>query len=95
MRNLLAFLAAALVTFIGVGWYLDWYKIDKQPSSGGHQKVNIDINGGKIADDIHKGVQKGEEKLQDVVDKEKKQSTEPAKPADKNGTTTVKENPKP
>ena len=83
MRNLLAFFAAALITFLGVGWYLDWYKIKKDPAPPGHHNVHIDINGAKIVDDVHKGVQKGEEKLQGVLDKDKKNSTEPAKPVNK------------
>lgn len=85
MRNILAFLAAATLTFVGVGWYLDWYRVKATPAVDGHHKVNIDINGGKIVEDVQRGVQKGEEKLQTVLDKEKerKPSTEPGKPLDK------------
>jgi hypothetical protein len=70
MRNLLALTGAAVLAFAGVGYYLDWYKIKPNtPSITGHQNVNVDINGGKIADDLHKGIQKGEEKLHTVLDK--------------------------
>ena len=66
MRNLLAFAAAALLTFVGVGWYLDWYHIRTTPlTSTGHQNVNIDINGEKIGKDLHKG----EEKAQQILEK--------------------------
>ncbi|HEV3203547.1 MAG TPA: hypothetical protein VGY77_04150 [Gemmataceae bacterium] len=81
MRNLLALLAAALLTFLVVGWYLDWYKVKNDPAPAGHHNVHIDINGNKIAEDVQKGVVKGEEKLQGVLDKEKKTSTQPNKPA--------------
>ena len=69
MRNLLAFLAAAVLTFAAVGWYLDWYKVSSDSGSTGHHNISIDFNKTKIADDVHKGVQKGEEKLQNVLDK--------------------------
>lgn len=72
MRNLLAFLAAALIAFLGLGWYLGWYSFKPVSTVGGHQSFNIDIDAGKIKKDIAKGVQNGEEKLQDVLDKEKK-----------------------
>jgi hypothetical protein len=72
MRNLLAFSAAAALTFAGVGWYLGWYKVNSDSAPSGHRKVNIDFNSVKIVDDVEKGVQKGEEKLQGVLEKDKK-----------------------
>src|ERR1700736_3051508 len=66
MKNLLAFIGAALVTVVALGWYLDWYQIRTSPwSSGGHQNVNIDINRAKIDEDL----KKGEDKVHDVLDK--------------------------
>jgi hypothetical protein len=79
MRNLLAFLAAAILTFAGVGWYLDWYRIKSTPAPSGHHQLNIDVNRNKIIEDVHKGVQKGEEKLQDLFDGET--PPDPPKPA--------------
>jgi hypothetical protein len=69
MRNLLAFLAAAIVTFAGVGWYLDWYRIKSAPATDGHHQLNIDVNRKKMLEDVHKGMQKGEETLQDIIEK--------------------------
>ena len=75
MRNLLALTGAAVLAFAGVGYYLDWYKIKPNtPSVTGHENVNVDINGGKIADDLHKGIQKGEEKLHTVLEKTPQQT---------------------
>lgn len=74
MRNLLAFLAAATLTVAGIGWYLDWYKIQSTPTAPGRRNVNIDIDSKKIEEDVHKGVQKGEEKLQDVLDKKRSEA---------------------
>ncbi|HEV3262818.1 MAG TPA: hypothetical protein VG013_38645 [Gemmataceae bacterium] len=66
MRNLLALAALVLLAFVGLGWYLDWYHVKSAPAdTAGHQSVNIDINGAKILDDVHKG----EEKIHKVVEK--------------------------
>jgi len=67
MRNLLAFLGAALLTFAIVGWYLDWYKVKSTPANNGHNQLNIDVNRSKIIDDV----QKGEEKVHDLLEKSK------------------------
>ena len=55
MRNLLALMGAALVTFAAVGWYLDWYRIRTEPGASGHRQVEIDFNGTKIQHDLEKG----------------------------------------
>jgi hypothetical protein len=61
MRNMLALFGAALLTVVGVGWYLGWYKVRNQPASvPGQHSVNIDINTDKISQDL----QQGEHKLQ-------------------------------
>jgi hypothetical protein len=64
MRNLLALLAALLLIFAGLGWYLDWFKVKQHPSEPGHNNVSIDINTKKIGQDLHKG----EQKLQQILD---------------------------
>lgn len=75
MRNVLAFLAAALLVFLGLGWYLDWYSFKSVPAgSPGHQSINIDINKDKISSDV----QKGEKKLQDAIDKRKESTSAPS-----------------
>jgi hypothetical protein len=68
MRNLLAFLAAAVLTFLGLGWYLDWYRISSVPEAGGHRKVEIDLNTPKISADV----EKGEEKVRKMLEKNSK-----------------------
>src|SRR5437764_14789020 len=55
MRNLLALSAAALLILAAVGWYLDWYKIKTVPAEQGRQQITIDVNGGKIGEDLSKG----------------------------------------
>jgi hypothetical protein len=58
MRNLLALLGAAVVTVVGVGWYLDWFKVHRGPANGGKQNYNVEFNTTKIGEDIHKGGEK-------------------------------------
>jgi hypothetical protein len=65
MRNLLAFTAALLLTILGVGWYLDWYRLGTAPALDGHRKVTIDINTAKISEDVHKAEEGLQHKLAD------------------------------
>jgi hypothetical protein len=56
MRNLLALCGAAVITFAGVGWYLDWFRVHPSPSSeDGKRNFQIEVNKAKISDDLHKG----------------------------------------
>jgi hypothetical protein len=73
MRNLLALLGAALVTFLAVGWYLDWYHITpKATGLSGQQGEEVIINKKKIVDDVNRGIKVGEEKVQEVLNKDGK-----------------------
>jgi predicted small secreted protein len=67
MRNLLAFLAAVCLTVAGSGWYLGWYTVESAAAPQGKRNVNIEINTVKIGKDI----QRGSEKLQDLLNEEK------------------------
>jgi hypothetical protein len=64
MRNLLAFLAAVTLTVLGLGWYLDWYKVRTNLGSSGHRNVTIDIDTVKFEDDVSKGTTKFQELLE-------------------------------
>jgi hypothetical protein len=80
MRNLLALLGFALVTFLAVGWYLDWYHVTpKSAATTGHRSVEIDINSKKIGEDVHRGVDAVEKKGHELLDKDGKATT-PATP---------------
>ena len=77
---MLALLGAALVAFLFIGWYLEWYHITpKAGATPGHRSVEIDINSKKIGDDVHKGVEAGSEKVHELLDKDGKPA--PATPA--------------
>jgi hypothetical protein len=69
MRNLLALVGAATVTFLAVGWYLGWYQVSSQPSPGGKQSLQVEVNPNKITDDLKKGVEKGGEIVDHLRDK--------------------------
>jgi ribosomal protein S16 len=71
MRNFLAFVAAMVVVFLGLGWYLGWYNILLEPSGPGHSRLEVDINKDKIGQDVQQGVKKGSEKVQEFLDKNK------------------------
>jgi hypothetical protein len=81
MRNLLALLGAAILTILVVGWYLGWYNISSAPSgTSGHSKLEVDINSDKIGQDV----KKGEQNVQDFIEKKgdaNSPSTTPAGPA--------------
>src|SRR2546428_109272 len=55
MKNLLAFLAALILTVAGVGWYLGWFQVSTTPLAAGHKRVNIDIDTTKVANDLKEG----------------------------------------
>ena len=76
MRNLLALLAAAVITFAGAGWYLGWYSFAESPSSSpGHQNVTIDLNATKIDADIHTGEKKVQAALERAAHPDTAKST--------------------
>jgi hypothetical protein len=80
MRNLLALLAAAVLTFAGIGWYLGWYQIKSTDAAlSGHQNVNIDINGAKILSDV--------EKTRKVVEEMKKNASQAANNSENTNST--------
>jgi hypothetical protein len=78
MRNLLAFLAAAVLAFLGLGWYLDWYKIQSVPSgTAGHQSYNIEFNDSKINKDVQSAEKNLAKKGQDFLDKKNADTNPP------------------
>ena len=79
MKNLLAFLAAAVLVFLGVGWYLDWFHVFGAPSPSGHKAFSVDVNADKIESDV----QKGEQKVISAIEKAKADADKKAE-ADKN-----------
>jgi hypothetical protein len=83
MRNLLAFLGGVIVTFLGMGWYLDWYRVVREPgATPGTSRVQIDINNDKIKADVSRGVERAKDLLENFEKKPAAASdTAPAAPA--------------
>jgi hypothetical protein len=66
---MLAFLAAAALVIIGIGWYLGWYSVQTTTGAKGNHDVNIEFNDDKIKADVKKGVQEGEKKAQAIAER--------------------------
>jgi hypothetical protein len=96
VRNLLAFFAAALLTFAGLGWYLDWYTISSKAEGDGHRQVNINLNTSKIGEDIEKGEQKVRKMLEKSGQKDGAAKDEPKAndPNPQNKSVTPENKPK-
>ena len=77
MRNLLAFLGAAILTVAVVGWYLGWYSISQEPSTSGHSKLEVDFNSDKAVKDVEELGQKGK----GLLDQNASPNSTPATPA--------------
>jgi hypothetical protein len=69
VRNVLAFLAAAALTVVGVGWYLGWYRLSNAPADHGRTRVNIEFDTIKIGEDF----QRGGRKVHDLLERGRQQ----------------------
>jgi len=72
MRNLLALAALLIIAFFGLGWYLDWYRVEKVSSEAGRSSFQIEIDRAKIGEDSRKLLQQGSEKIQEALEERKK-----------------------
>jgi hypothetical protein len=72
---MLALFAMALLTAIGLGWYLGWYKVRSQPASvPGQHSVQIDFDTKKIEADLQNSEQKIKQIIKDKTKDETKSS---------------------
>ncbi len=70
MRNIFALVGLATVTFVGLGWYLGWYQIDKVASDkSGHSKYELDVNEDKLKTDGEKFVDEAKNLINSVESK--------------------------
>jgi len=49
MRNLLAMGAAGLLVFAGLGWYLDWYRLQTGVTPDGQRHISVDVDTKKVS----------------------------------------------
>lgn len=90
MRNLFALVGAGTIAFVGLGWYLDWYKLTRQPSGSGTQRLAVDLNSDKITGDVKKGIERGGEIIDHIRDNGNNNQQQPApntQPADQGPAT--------
>lgn len=66
MRNFLAFVGLVVVAFVGIGYYMGWYKLS--PGKDGKQNVEFDLK--KAETDIEKKVGQGGQLIKDNLKKE-------------------------
>ena len=55
MRNLFALVGFVVVVFLGLGWYLNWYRLDWSTGSDGRAKIGLDVDTNKVAGDLKTG----------------------------------------
>jgi hypothetical protein len=73
MRNLLALVGLATVTFVGLGWYLGWYKIQRAAPGSGDSNLQIGIDTKKVSQDVQRGVHQVTEAINSFGSKENAQ----------------------
>lgn len=61
MRNLLSLVGLVIVGFLGLGWYLGWYKLGITTGASGNTQISFDVNTNKIKDDGRKGLSRAGE----------------------------------
>jgi hypothetical protein len=84
MRNLLALVGAAALTFVAVGWYLGWYQVHTVSTPTGHNEVEIDFNTPKIKADLNKG----KENVQHLLDNSKPNANPTSVPPPRSDSTS-------
>jgi hypothetical protein len=67
MRNLLALLGFALVVFLAVGWYMDWYSFASHTDT-----IEIGVNKKKMVDDAEAVKKKASDAMHSVTGDGKK-----------------------
>jgi len=78
MRNLLAFVAAVVISFAVVGYYLDWYALSSGPVATGERNVTVDFHTKKIGQDLRSAEQAVEHKISQRVKQNEARSVKPS-----------------
>ena len=51
MRNLLALFGLLIIGFVGIGWYMGWYKLSVSKSSDGNLEIKTNVDTKKVGAD--------------------------------------------
>lgn len=71
MRNLLAFLAALVLTFAGLGAWRGWYTLSPLPAEGARVAFRVEIDGGKVFGDLVQSAKAVSRKITEQESKDK------------------------
>jgi hypothetical protein len=75
MKNIFAMIGLLTVSFVALGWYFGWYRVEKQATTeSGHSRFQIDVDTQKINKDIQRGVERGSELIDSIREKSKAKS---------------------
>jgi hypothetical protein len=82
VRNLFSLIGFIVVVFFGAGWYLGWYKLAWTTGSDGNPEVKVNVNTGKVKDDVKSGVSRAGEFIDSLksnpnAEKAAKQAADP------------------
>jgi hypothetical protein len=77
MRNLLALFGLLVIGFVGVGWYMGWYKLSVTKSSDGHLEIKTDVDTKKVGADSSDALNK----LGTVISNQAEKAAQDAKTA--------------
>jgi len=72
MKNLFALVGFGTIAFVGLGWYLGWYNVARQPGTPGTQKFSLEVNPSKIVNDSRVAIEKGGEIVERLTDEKQK-----------------------
>lgn len=79
MRNLLAFVGGVVLVVGGLGLYLGWYKIQKEPSADpGTSRWQVEVDQNKFHQDAQKAIQAVQQKLTTTTGPARPATTAPA-----------------
>jgi hypothetical protein len=88
MRNLLALVGALVIGFVGVGWYMGWYKLSVSKRPDGNIRIETDVDGKKVIQDVGDGAKHLGQLAGDQVDKAA-QDAKAGQPANTPGPITT------
>jgi hypothetical protein len=58
MKNLFALIGFGTIAFVGLGWYLGWYNVSRQPGAPGTQRFSFEVIPSKVSTDVKKGAER-------------------------------------
>ncbi len=86
MRNLLALIGLLVVGFLGIGWYMGWYKFSFTKSEDGTLQIKTDVKTDKVASDSTEFLKNVGAVIGNHVDKAAKDATTSAPTTAPGGT---------